>query len=56
MHGLCLGCHQEQAGEEVASGQPYLTDCATCHRQEFASEDELRKLDQAVVGAMAVRR
>jgi Ni/Fe-hydrogenase subunit HybB-like protein len=42
MHGLCLGCHREEEAE-IAVADRYLSRCATCHRNEFASDRELRQ-------------
>lgn len=38
MHGLCLECHARRA---AAAQDPYLNQCATCHRQGFDDKDEL---------------
>jgi len=42
MHGLCLGCHREEESE-VAVADRYLSRCTTCHRNEFASDLEMRR-------------
>ena len=42
MHGLCLGCHREEE-KEIAVADQYLSRCATCHRNEFASDAEMRQ-------------
>jgi hypothetical protein len=42
MHGLCLSCHREEE-KEVAVTDRHLSRCTTCHRNEFASDSEMRR-------------
>jgi Ni/Fe-hydrogenase subunit HybB-like protein len=42
MHGLCLGCHREEE-KGVAVADRSLSRCTTCHRDEFASDAEMRQ-------------
>jgi hypothetical protein len=53
MHGLCLGCHREEEAA-IAVVDRYLSRCATCHRNEYASDGELhRRPPFAVVAAVS---
>jgi Ni/Fe-hydrogenase subunit HybB-like protein len=42
LHSLCIDCHREH---EQAQGitEPYLSRCASCHRDQFGDEDEMRR-------------
>jgi hypothetical protein len=52
MHGLCLECHRELE-KELAVADRYLSRCATCHRNEFASDAEMRERAPVAVVAVA---
>jgi Ni/Fe-hydrogenase subunit HybB-like protein len=53
MHGLCLGCHRQEE-RAIAVADQYLSRCASCHRNEFASDAEMRRRPPfAVVAAAA---
>jgi hypothetical protein len=53
MHGLCLGCHRQEE-RDIAVADQYLSRCASCHRNEFASDAEMRRRAPfAVVAAAA---
>jgi len=51
MHGLCESCHREQE-KDLAATDRSLSRCSACHRNEFASDTEMRQRSPfAVVAA-----
>ncbi len=51
MHTLCVGCHKAEE-EAKAVKEPYLSECANCHRHQFADQKRLRELDMGSTGAV----
>jgi len=42
LHSLCIDCHREHEATQGIT-EPYLSRCATCHRDQFGDEDEMRR-------------
>jgi Ni/Fe-hydrogenase subunit HybB-like protein len=52
MHGLCLDCHRDHE-KDLAATDRYLSRCDTCHRNEFASDAEMRSRSPFATVAVA---